>query len=363
MKKITFVIADLGAGGAQRVMSMLANDFSREELYQIDIISTSLSGRNSFYPYDASVRVHYCDIPSSTGSILSGVEVNIRRVAAVRGLLKEIRPDVVVSFLTEINCITLLAAIGTDIPVVISERSDPYYYPSEPLWQIMRRLVYRLSSHLVCQTQYAAGFFKNLSRKSVIYNPVAVDNVAEAVLVPVPGPYILGVGRLSPEKGFDLLIEAHALANKSAPELKLVLIGDGPERNKLEALALEKGTADHVIFLGAQKHLASYYKGAAIFVLPSHFEGMPGALLEAMAYGCPVIVTPHFKAAPEIVDAGKNGILLNTLTREELSSCVLRLYEDPSLRMVLGSNAMETIGKFSRPMIYKKWRQLLADFL
>lgn len=361
MKKITFVIADMGAGGAQRVMAWLANELARRGGFQIDLISTSLPGNGSFYTYDPLVTVHYAGVQSSSGTLLSGIDVNIRRIMALRAIFKKLKPDIVVSFLTEINCVTLLSATSTGIPVIVSERSDPYYYPEVRLWRIMRRLVYPLSRMLVCQTSHAAGFFPYLSRKTVIYNPVNIAESAAPALV--RDSYILGVGRHSAEKGFDLLIEAHALACRQAPNLKLVLAGDGPDTEKLMALSKRLGTEAGVVFVGAQKDLVSYYKHAFAFVLPSRFEGMPNALLEAMAYGCPVIVTPQFKAAREIVEDGKSGIILKRVTAEEMANSILCLYGNLEQRDALGVSAMENSSRFSSEKIYKQWLELLREYL
>ena len=359
MKKVAFVIADMGAGGAQRVMASLANALAREENYKVDVISTSLPGKDSFYTYDSSITIHHAGVEPSAGTLLSGINVNLRRIGAVRSLFRSLQPDVIISFLTEINCVTLLAALGTGIPVIVSERSDPYFYPEVRLWRIMRRLTYPLSRMLVCQTAYAAGFFPYLSRKTVIYNPLSVsESFARA---PIEGSYILGVGRHSAEKGFDLLIEAHALAYRNAPDLKLVLVGDGPDSEKLMSLSRRLGTEAAVVFAGAQKEMASYYKHAFAFVLPSRFEGMPNALLEAMAFGCPVIVTPKFKAASEIVDDGQSGIILKSLTAEEMANNILFLYGNPGLRNALGCGAMENVNRFSPARIFRLWQDLLRE--
>ncbi len=359
MKKITFVIADMGAGGAQRVMSSLANALEHQEGLQINVVSTSLPGKGSFYTYDPSVTIHYAGVESSSGTLLSGIQVNIRRIMAVRALFKKLKPDIVISFLTEINCVALLAAAGTGIPVIVSERSDPYHYPEVRLWRVMRRLVYPFSHMLVCQTAHAASFFPYLLRKTVIYNPVSVaESKAPA---PVQGAYILGVGRHSAEKGFDLLMEAHALAYKDAPDLKLVLVGDGPDSEKLMTLSKSLGTESNVVFAGAQKDLAPYYKHAVAFVLPSRFEGMPNALLEAMAYGCPVIVTPQFKAAGEIVEDGRSGIILRSVTAGEMAHHILDLYGNLVWRDTLSVSAMENINRFSPEKIYKQWLDLLRE--
>ncbi|MFN3826416.1 MAG: glycosyltransferase family 4 protein [Micavibrio sp.] len=359
MRKIYFVIADMGAGGAQRVMSLIANRLAAEGDLKICVICTSPEKGPSFYAYDPKISITYIDVPSSDGSLLSGVLVNLKRVCSLRQYLKSQKPDLIISFLTEINCITLLATIGKDIPVVISERSDPYHYPEVRLWRILRRLVYPLSNLLVCQTNRASEFFHWLKHKAVIYNPVSINEGDEPA--PYQAPYILGVGRHSEEKGFDILIEAHAIAQKRIPELTLVLLGDGPETQKLKELSSVLGTNNEIVFAGACTDVGRYYKHALAFILPSRFEGMPNALLEAMAYGCPSVVTSQFKAAPEIVDDGKSGVLLKSTDVVEMAEAICKIYEDEGYRECISINSRVAMQKFSPESVYKQWLDIIAD--
>ncbi len=363
MKNLVFVIADLGPGGAQRVMCVLTNFLANNPDYHIDVVATSAPDDRSFFNFHEKVCIHYASIQSSSGSLLSGILVNVKRVFVLRKILKKLKPDLIISFLTEINCLSLLSALFTGIPVIVSERSDPFVHPEVRLWRGMRRATYPLATYLVCQTEHAASFFPYMKRKSVVYNPVNTMAVSSGDDAPVVGPYILGVGRQSAEKGFDLLIMAHAVARNAAPDLKLVLLGRGPDRSQLQALAKALGTVDHVIFAGAQADLGSYYKNALAFILPSRFEGMPNALLEAMACGTPVIVTPQFRAGPEIVEDGKSGIIPAQATPAAFGDAILALYGDPALCRKLGGCAQESMGRFDPVNIGLAWEQVIRRAL
>lgn len=363
MKKITFVIADLGAGGAQRVMSLLASALASNPNYHIDIVAISAPQDQSFFSFHKQVCIHYLSAQSASGTALSGILVNMKRILLLRRMIKELQPDVVVSFLTETNCVSLLASLFTNIPVIVSERSDPFVHPEVRLWRIMRRITYPLASCLVCQTAHALSFFSYIKCKRVIYNPVNIKPSAVLSKAPIDGPYILGVGRQSVEKGFDLLIEAHAYACREEPDLKLVLLGSGPERERLEVLAQELGTITHIIFAGPQVYVESYYRNALAFVLPSRFEGMPNALLEAMAYGCPVIVTPQFVAGAEIVEDGKSGIIPALATADTIGSAILTLYRDSSLRERLAINAQQSMSRFNAEAIVSAWEEAVYSVL
>ncbi len=361
MKKITFVIADLGAGGAQRVIASLANEFARQPDYHVDVVSFSAPREGTFFSFHPDVVLRYAAVNRASSGFISGVWANLKRVAVLRGILKELQPDVVISFLAETNCKVLLSAVGLRVPVIVSERSDPYLYPDIALWRVLRRVTYPLATHLVCQTKYAADYFGYLPRKSVIYNPVIISEATGPV--PCTEPYILGVGRQSHEKGFDLLIEAHALALSRGADLKLVLAGDGPDRAKLVQLAQDLGTSKHVIFAGAQPDLSGYYRHAQMFVLPSRFEGMPNALLEAMAYGCPAVVTPDFRAAAEIVAHGHNGLIAQRADPAGFCDQIIDLYENSGKRQAVGAQAKRDSARFDNVKIAAQWRDLIVQFL
>lgn len=359
MKKITFVIADLGAGGAQRVIASLANEFARQPGYHVNVVSLSAPCDGSFFDFPPDVKIHYAAINGSSGNIFSRIFSNLRRLLSLRVIVRDLCPDVVISFLIETNCMVLLATMGLSVPVIVSERSDPYVYPEKPLWRALRRVVYPMASHLVCQTQYAADYFHYISCKSVIYNPVRVSETIG--LQPCDGPYILGVGRQSEEKGFDTLIRAHALLLGDMPDLKLLLIGDGPQRTYLERLAGELGSASQVVFAGAQSDISGYYTYSLAFVLPSRFEGMPNALLEAMAYGCAVVSTASFSAAPEIIDHGKDGLIASGDDAQALAVEIKKLYEDPDLRNKLKAGALEGASRYNPQIILRQWFSLLSS--
>lgn len=362
MKNIVFVIADLGMGGAQRVISLLANSLADNNAYHIDVVVMSSKDSGGFFSFPPQVSIHYADAMEASRGMVSALATNINRIRAIRRLIKSLKTDLVITFQTETNCSVLLSTFGMGVPVIISERSDPYIHPESRIWRFVRHLVYPFASGAVFQTAYAAGFFGNTIRKRVvIFNPVSIDDDGEGPVI--GGLYILGVGRLSAEKGFDDLIRAHALARQNITGLKLVLVGSGPEIDKLVSLTKDLGTQDDVIFTGAQSRLGGYYKNAVAFVLPSRFEGLPNALIEAMAYGCPVIVTPLYKAAPEIIDHGRNGLIAGSATPLEFSNQVIDLYNNLPKRQLLALQGQSDSERFREDKVAAAWHSFITLFL
>lgn len=354
MKNVVFVIADMDMGGAQRVVSLLAARIMEQSGFHVDIVTMNRHTRDGFFPIPASVGLHSLATAGFSAHAASAVFSNIRRIRLLRRMLVKLKPDCVISFQTETNIVCLLAMAGKKIPVIISERSDPHIHPQANVWRAIRRLVYPLAHGAVFQTSHAARFFDKVVRnKIVIFNPVSSDADMSAS-VPA-APYILGVGRLSPEKGFDDLVSAHALARQACPDLKLVLVGEGPERSALEARADQLGTRPHVIFAGAQDKLAAYYASALAFVLPSRFEGLPNALLEAMAQGCTVISTPLFAAAAEVITHEQDGLIAANGTPQALADEITDIYGNLERGSEIGERARQSAVRFEGGRICSAW--------
>ena len=362
MTKIVFVIADLGMGGAQRVISVLSAQLAMQPDMQVSIVTMCDNIRGSFFPIPSNVNIHSACVTRGSQGMLSAVQANLQRIMHLRSVLRGLAPDVVISFQTETNCTVLLALMSTNVPVIVSERSDPYVHPQVSVWRIIRRFVYPMARTVVLQTAHAARFFQGTVKNSaVIFNPVSVDR--DMSVVPPVSPYILGVGRLSSEKGFDNLIAAYALALKTCPDLTLVLVGDGPEKQALMTQAQLWGISERVVFAGSHDKLAGYYRAALMFVLPSQFEGLPNALLEAMAYGTAVISTPLFAAAPEIIIHGQDGLIAADGSAQALAEQIIYIYENRIVAEELRKNALISAQRFEASAIYAAWLQVIRAAL
>jgi glycosyltransferase involved in cell wall biosynthesis len=200
-----------------------------------------------------------------------------------------------------------------------------------------------------------------------IHNPVDVSGIAaatEAVRnsiqdVPNDGPLIVGCGRLHRQKGFDLLIEA--FADLDDARAQLVILGEGPERKALETLARSKGVADRVLMPGFERRPEKWLAKAAIFVLPSRWEGFGHVLVEALAAGVPVVSAwaPHGPA--DILDDGKTGLLVPTGNAVALGTAINRLLVDKGLRGRLVEAGRKTAERFSLPVIAGRYGDLIED--
>jgi glycosyltransferase involved in cell wall biosynthesis len=174
---------------------------------------------------------------------------------------------------------------------------------------------------------------------------------------------VVGMGRLAPEKGFELLIEAFARCGANHREWKLIIFGEGPELPALQSLARRFGVGDSVEFGGLVREPAVELAASEIFALSSRFEGFPNALLEAMACGVPVVSFDCPSGPSEIIRDGIDGIMAPAGNVELFSAALARLMSDSVLRSQLGANARKAVERFSVEKISAMWSDLFAEVI
>jgi GalNAc-alpha-(1->4)-GalNAc-alpha-(1->3)-diNAcBac-PP-undecaprenol alpha-1,4-N-acetyl-D-galactosaminyltransferase len=364
--QLTLIIATLEAGGAERVLSIMANYWAKKG-HQITIITLSVSETDFFYIHP-DIRRIALDKMSISINPTQAILGNFQRVQRLRQAILASRPQAIISFIDKVNILTLLACIGVRIPVIISERTDPRHYSIGRIWSGLRRLLYPHSSALVVQSEAVRGWARGFLRDSMIHtipNPVTPPTDAEcqdsewAALLP-PGPIIAALGRLCAEKGFDLLLKAAAQVLKSHSDWTLIIIGEGMERENLERLAAGLDISHRVRFLGFVPEPMRLLPRADLFVLSSRFEGFPNALLEAMACGLPVIST-DCSGARAIIRNGVDGILVPVEDEDALAAAMKHLISDEKERACLASRAPEVALRFGTDHVMGIWHELLTD--
>src|SRR4029077_9354331 len=224
------------------------------------------------------------------------------RLRALRRIVAAVKPVAILSFMTSMNVLMILACSRLPVRIIVSERTDPAAHRENRVWTRLRSLLYHYADAVVVQSDGIAAWFRRRLRHGthilVIPNPVAP--VTEVEPPAQPGPFILAAGRLGHEKGFDLLIRAFAAATARTPQLQLVIAGEGPEGQHLRDLAAELGLAARVSFAGRVRNLSALMKAAVAFILPSRYEGFPNVLLEALAAGAPCVAADGPGATREI---------------------------------------------------------------
>ena len=361
--RIAFVIASLGAGGAERVTSILTNAWSR---LGVDVTVLTVSDELSdFYELSPSVgRIRVGKVSMST-NVWQGLAANFSLVRRLRSALRSAKPDVIISFGEKTNIVALCAAFGTGVPIIISERIDVRYYDIGRIWNALRKLTYRSADVLVLQTKEVAEVFSFLTgvRRVVIPNPVSAVQDVDRGRTLIKRPFVMGMGRLVDQKGFDLLLPSFARISARHPEWTLAIVGDGPDRAKLEAQASELQIARKVVFTGKIRDPFLAVGVPDIFVLSSRFEGFPNALTEAMAHGAPAVSFDCPTGPADVVRHGHDGWLVPAEDTAGLSAAMETLMNDPALREKLSQNARQSVQRFSVSRIAAEWLQLCETLM
>ena len=274
--KIVFFVPSLGSGGAERVVSILATEMS-DRSYDVHV--ALLANRNINYSLSDKVSIHFLDCEKEQN--LSAVKRYVKRYSKIRSLIKQINPNIVISFMSETNIDVSLTMMGMNIPLVVSERNDPAIDPASKAKQWLRKIAYLKPSHFVFQTPDAQAYFsKRIQRKSsIILNPLSLS---------LPECFngerekrIVSVGRLHPQKNIPLLLKAFSVFINEYPDYSLEIYGEGPLENQIRDLIQEMNLQDKVFLKGFCKDVHARIVNAAMFVMTSDYEGMPNALLEA----------------------------------------------------------------------------------
>lgn len=355
--KLLFVISSLEAGGAERVLTQLATYWAEDKGHEVHIVIFRPKGATSFYPLSSKVILHTVgDLKRNGASFLSWGKSFLSSLYALRSLVKELAPEHVISFVNVINIVTLLTTLGLKKSLIISERVDPRYHNITFLGNFLRRLLYPFSTKLIVQGDYIASYFPYLKgRVFVIPNPVSIQ---KGLSPKKEIKKLIHVGRLTPQKGQDILLKAFAKALKSAPNWHLDLYGQGTEKENLESLTKELGLQDSVKFQGVTKNIQQKISEASVFCFPSRFEGFPNALAEAMALSLPVVAS-DCGGNLELIEHEKNGLICPIDDVDAFAKALVRLMSQADYGEKLGNQARKSMEKFSKQAAFGKWDQVI----
>jgi len=367
LRRLCLVISTLGAGGAERVLSTLANRWAAAGNF-VTLVTLS-DDNDDFYRLDERIERVALGVMQPTRRTHEAVFQNLRRVRALREAIRTSRPDVVISFMNTVNVLTLMATIGLGVPTIVSERVDPRAHPIGRAWSLLRTHWYSRAYAVVVQTRSVAECMSEamrIRRCEVIPNPLApaLTSLEGRVTAQPRGTMsrtIVAMGRLVEQKGFDLLIEAFASTRPHESGWRLVIIGDGPQHTVLGSIATKLGVDDIVEFAGRIGRPEVVLRTAQIFALSSRYEGFPNALLEAMALGVACVATDCRSGPADIIRHGVDGLLVPSEDVAALAAAIKSLMDDDVLRAELATRAIEVRERFSVDRIAAQWDALFVD--
>jgi GalNAc-alpha-(1->4)-GalNAc-alpha-(1->3)-diNAcBac-PP-undecaprenol alpha-1,4-N-acetyl-D-galactosaminyltransferase len=363
--RITLVTGSLGGGGTERIVLWLAASLARAGHHPT--LVTLHDDTADFY--DIPPAIQRVKAPVVAGASYRWFDLigQYRAMAALRRMLLESSPDLVISFIDSVNVQVLLALSGEDIPVIVSEQSDWRYHRVSMRWGLMREVFYRRAFSVVVlssELEKAAAKSQPYWRCTRIPNPVPEITCADIEKPEEFGRYnVMAMGRLSPEKGFDLLLHAFKKATSGLPHWKLIIIGEGPERANLAGLIEDLSLTDDVLMPGTVSPPFDWVHAGDLFVSSSRYEGFGLALAEAMACGLAVISFNCPSGPQDIIRHDVDGILVPPEDVDALAVAMRRLMDDPDKRSMLAQRAPEICQRFSPEMVFDQWHGLIVSAL
>lgn len=322
--KIAFVLPNFFAGGAERVMITVANNLDRAQFHPVIIAFDDKGPLRELVAADIEI------IPLYSSRISDGGSAFIRAV-------KNIRPGLIISTMFHLNMFVLLMKpFIPGIPVIVREAVTPSYFQDNHFKRFLLTIGYYfifpfadkiLSPTKLVFEQMPAFLRRKPEKLAVIHNPVDADSIrakTDAALRPALARkdqlLFVGAGRLVDQKGFDRLIEALA-SWKERDDWRLVILGEGPDRDKLQGL-IDKSGFHQITLAGFQSNPWAYYAAADAFVLPSRHEGLPNAALESLAMGTPVIASASAGGIHEISEKSLNGTMFIAEDMDQFMVCM-----------------------------------------
>ena len=359
--KILFFVPALNSGGAERVVATIANALSANG-DTIEILT--LNTEQTFYSINENVKIVGINkIITSSGikRMLSIPFVEISRFLKYDKEVNAFNPDIVISFLYTTNVLSILARGRLNVPLIISERSDPSHYGR--MQQFICKKLYPKSDRIVCQGKIVAHFYELCKGKcTIIPNPINQKSVGE--YKKEKNHRIITVGRLISAKNHKLRIDAFYQIKDKYPDYTLEIYGEGELKNNLQEQIESLGLRNKVFLMGSKQNVIAELSDAACFVLSSNYEGFPNVLIEAMATGIPVISTDFPSGiARELITNGDNGFLIETENKDQMVEALERILSDKKLQISFSEKNLGVLDKYSETNIAHLWKALCEDVI
>ena len=359
---IVFCLASLGSGGAERVVSLLANRMAVRG-HQVEIIC--LKFNDVYYQIDPRIKVTLA---------MHHTKNRFTELLWLHRYLKKKMPDVVIPFTEGVYCFTILSLIGTGIPVIASERLDPTAMSTTR--KILKRFLLPYADWLVVQTRSIKEYFpKRIQKKtSIIFNPVNEEVLKSSNGLQVQGANaassvqssklnrIISIGRLYPQKNQEMMIRAFAKIADEFPDWQLVIYGEGPMRSSLELIVDSLQLRGRVSLPGRTEHVIEELRRSKIFCMSSDYEGMSNAMIEALCVGLP-IVTTDVSGVREIVEDGINGFVVPCREVSMFGEALMSLMSNDILREKFSKQSLMNRDLFRIDSIIDNWEKTIAHVM
>jgi glycosyltransferase involved in cell wall biosynthesis len=368
--KLALLISSMRGGGAERVMATLANGWAAQGI-QVTLITLAPRSGDRYAVDPAVTRIDLHQAGDSR-NLLHALANNWSRIRTLRRTIRACQPDAVISFIAKTNMLAIIATAGLRLPVIVAEHIFLGAKAPKGIWRKLHAPLYRRAAAVVTLTQRGASYIERNFGCPVIVipNPVPFPSDTDATATPssrmetdedTGRRTLLAVGRLIPQKGFDLLIEAFAQVAARHQGWDLCILGEGHSRKQLEQAIADRGLSGRVSLPGFISEVRARMRQADLFVLSSRFEGFPMVLLEAMAEGLACVSCDCETGPGEMIRHGENGWLVPANDVAALAEALDKLMQDPVLRRGLGDRAREVTSTYSLPAVLGQWDTLIKS--
>jgi len=367
--KITFIISSIGPGGAERVCCNLASYLAASG-YAVTIVSLGYPEQDA-YEVHKSVSLIHLRVTGIAGGFFNGLLNNLRRVLAVKEVILKIRPDICIGMMANTSVLLGICAIGDTKTLYFgTEHTYPPNFPLGRIWNLLRKVLYYNLDAVVSLTVKGSNWVRLhtfAKRSLVIPNAVRMPLPIQRPITDVT-PYfsdgrnvVLCVGRLVPEKQFDLIVSAFASIHLHFISWKLLIVGDGPLHDDLRLQINDLSASSYITLAGRVGNVGEFYERSSLFVLSSRFEGFPNVLTEAMAHGLPVISFDCDTGPRDIIRDKIDGILVRLNDIEGLKTALLEMMGCETTRRKMGHSAKDVLKRFSEASVAEKWETLFRS--
>lgn len=366
---ILIFLNSLAGGGTERVAATLANFWARKG-WNVTVVTINPES-DDFYRLDPQVHRIALDLAGESGGLVDALRRNGRRIAALRRILNDVRPAVALSMMSTPNVLLAFASYNlSGVCTVGSEHCYPPHAPLGRLWSGLRRNMYGRLSAVVALTGECAEWIRTHSsatRVPVIPNPVVwplpdhAPMLASDALCRAGRRVLLAVGRLNAVKNYPVLLGAFARLAARHADWDLVILGEGSERQALEAIVRDAQMEDRVFLPGIAGNVRAWYERADTYVMTSRSEGFPNSLAEALAHGLPAISVDCDTGPRDIIRHDIDGFLVPVDDAAQLERVLDRVMGDTSLRNSLAGRAVDARERFSVEKIAGMWEALFAS--
>ena len=362
--KIVFVYGNMQRGGAQRVISCLAA-YCAQMGDEVTILT--LDGGGSDYELDPGISVVGLNVAGDSANKLDSAKRFLTTERKLRDWMKAEKPDAVLAFSSKLAMQLLLAGGHGGPALICSERANPAFR-TESAATRMERWLLEKADGFIFQTQRVSMLFppEIRERGTVIHNGLFSPDIPENItpFVQRRQKELCAVGRLeNGQKAYDVMLDAFALFRETHPEHMLHIYGSGGSEAAIRTQAAALGLADSVILHGNLPHVIQEIKDMGMFVMTSRYEGMPNALIEAMACGLPCVCTDCDFGPAELIRDGENGLLVPVDDVTAIAAAMGRIADEPALAERLSQGALEIRHTHGRETICGQYRDYILSMI